>query len=251
MKLKGKVAIVTGGSRSIGACIARRFGAEGATVAVVGRERRDQAEAVAAEVAAAGGKAKVFLADLARVAECERLAREVIAAFGTVDILINNAGVFTPASIEDTTEEVWDSQNDLNLKGAFFLSRAVVPTMKRNGGGKIVNITSIAGVGGFPSASAYCASNGGLINLTRAMCLELAKDGINVNSLSPGNIKTDMNAPMRAEKGFDERQAALTPNGIGHLDPEQLTGAALFLASSDADMVHGADLLVDGGWAAW
>ena len=142
MKLEGKVAIVTGGSRGIGACIARRYGREGATVAVVGNTRRDRAEAVVAEIEAAGGKAQAFLADIGVVADCERLAREVIAAFGTVDILVNSAGIFTPLPIEEVTEENWDAQHALHLKGAFFLTKAVVPTMKAKGAGKIINISS-------------------------------------------------------------------------------------------------------------
>ena len=206
MKLEGKVAIVTGGSRGIGACIARRYGREGATVAVVGNTRRDRAEAVVAEIEAAGGKAQAFLADIGAVADCERLAREVIAAFGTVDILVNSAGIFTPLPIEEVTEENWDAQHALNLKGAFFLTKAVVPTMKAKGAGKIVNISSIAGCGGFPNSSAYCASKGGLTNMTKALCLELAGDGINVNTLSPGNIKTDMNAAF--PRGCGIRRAA-------------------------------------------
>ena len=251
MKLDGKIAIVTGGSRGIGACIARRYGREGAVVAVVANIRRDRAEAVVAEIEAAGGRAAAFVADIGVVAECERLAREVIAAFATVDILVNNAGIFMPKPIEAVTEEDWDAQHALNLKGAFFLTKAVVPAMKAKGAGKIINISSIAGTGGFPDSSAYCASKGGLTNLTRALCLELAGAGINVNTLSPGNIATDMNAAFRASEGYDARQAALTPAGVGHMDPEQLTGAAVFLASADSDSVHGVDLLVDNGWAAW
>ena len=251
MKLEGKVAIVTGSSRGIGACIARRYGREGATVAVVGNTRRERAEAVVAEIEAAGGKAAAFMADVGVVADCERLGREVIDAFGTVDILVNNAGIFTPMPIEEVTEENWDAQQALNLKGAFFMTKAVVPTMKAKGAGKIINISSIAGCGGFPQSAAYCASKGGLTNMTKALCLELAADGINVNALSPGNIVTDMNAALRATDGYDSRQAELTPAGIGHMDPEQLTGAAVFLASADSDSVHGADLLVDNGWAAW
>ena len=251
MKLKGKTAIVTGSSRGIGACIARRYGREGAAVAVVGHTKRDRADAVVAEIEAAGGTAATFLADIGKVADCERLAREVIAAFGTVDILVNNAGIYWPEPIEAVTEESWDTQHALNLKGAFFLTKAVVPTMKAKGAGKIINVSSIAGSGGFPSSSAYCATKGGLTNLTRALCLELAGAGINVNTLSPGNIVTDMNAALRATEGYDARQAELTPAGVGHMDPEQLTGAAVFLASSDSDSVHGADLLVDNGWAAW
>ena len=251
MKLEGKVAIVTGSSRGIGACIARRYGQEGATVAVVGNTRRDRAEAVAAEIEAAGGKAGAFMADVGQVADCERLGREAIEAFGTVDILVNNAGIFMPMPIEEVTEENWDAQHALNLKGAFFMTKAVVPTMKAKGAGKIINISSIAGCGGFPQSAAYCATKGGLTNMTKALCLELAADGINVNTLSPGNIVTDMNAAIRATEGYDAQQAELTPAGIGHMDPEQLTGAAVFLASSDSDSVHGADLLVDNGWAAW
>ncbi len=251
MKLEGKSAIVTGSSRGIGACIARRFGREGAAVAVVGRKERARAEEVVAEIEGAGGKARAFLADIGRVSECERLAQEVSAAFGTVDILVNNAGIFLSQPIEEVSEEAWDAQHALNLKGAFFMTKAVVPAMKAKGAGKIVNVSSIAGCGGFPQSSAYCATKGGLTNMTRALCLELASAGINVNTLSPGNIVTDMNAAMRATEGYDEGQAALTPAGIGHMDPEQLTGAAVFLASADSDSVHGADLLVDNGWAAW
>ena len=251
MKLEGKIAIVTGGSRGIGACIARRYGQEGATVAVIAHTRRDRAEGVVAEIEAAGGTAGAFAADIGAVAECERLAQEVIAAYGTVDILVNNAGIFTPTPIEEVTEENWDAQHALNLKGAFFLTKAVVPAMKARGSGKIINISSIAGCGGFPNSSAYCATKGGLTNMTKALCLELAADGINVNALSPGNIKTDMNVAFRADEAYDARQAELTPAAIGHMDPEQLTGAAVFLASADSDSVHGVDLLVDNGWAAW
>ena len=153
---------------------------------------------------------------------------------------------------EETTEALWDSQHDLNLKGAFFMAKAVVPTMKKKRYGKIINVTSIAGVGGFPNSAAYCATKGGLEIMTKALCLELAPFGINVNSLAPGNIKTDMNAPLRkADKTYDKRQAALTPSRVGHLDPDTLTGGVVYLASDDAAQTHGATLLVDGGWAAW
>ena len=117
--------------------------------------------------------------------------------------------------------------------------------MKAKGAGKIINISSIAGVGGFPQSSAYCSSKGGLTNLSRALCLELASVGINVNTISPGNLITDMNASLRAQEGYDAKQAALTPAGIGHMDPSEIAGAAVFLASSDANSVHGADLLVE------
>jgi len=251
MNLEGKVAIVTGGSRGIGASIARRYGAEGARVAVVAHTNLDKARAVAGEIVSAGGEAQAFQADVAKVSECARLADAVIAAFGTVDILVNNAGIFIAATIEETTEEIWDAQMDINLKGSFFMAKAVVPAMKSTGRGKIINVTSIAGVGGFPDSGAYCSSKGGQVIMVKALCLELAKYRINVNSLAPGNIRTDMNAPFRADPDYNAHQKSLTPAGVDHLDAEDLTGAAVFLASADSDMVHGANLLVDGGWAAW
>ena len=251
MRLKDKVAIVTGGSRGIGECISRRFGKEGARVAVIARTGLDEANVIAQDIAKGGGEARVFSADLAIVDNCDKLVDKVVAAFGTVDILVNNAGLFNPLPIEETTEEIWDQQLDVNLKAAFFLSRAVIPMMKDKGSGKIVNITSIAGVGGFPNSAAYCASKGGLVNMTKALCLEIASFGINVNAVAPGNIKTELNAHLREVEGYDEHNASLTPNRVGHLEPDELTGAAVFLASDDANSVHGVNLLVDGGWAAW
>ncbi|PHQ72174.1 MAG: hypothetical protein COB93_01410 [Sneathiella sp.] len=251
MKLKNKVAIVTGGSRGIGACISKRLAAEGAIVAVVARSRKSEADAIIKSIKSEGGKASAYMIDLSTPANCQQLADQVIEEMGRVDILVNNAGIFTPVSIEETTEEIWDHQLDINLKSAFFLSKAVLADMKSRSSGKIINMTSIAGVGGFLNSAAYCASKGGLVNMTKAMCLEVAKFGINVNAIAPGNIKTEINAKLREVDGYDDKNAALTPNGVGHLDPEELTGAVVFLASDDANSVHGVNLLVDGGWAAW
>ena len=250
-KLVGKIAIVTGSSRGIGASIAHGFGAEGAQIGIVAHAQLDIARKVAKEIEAAGGTAKPFRADLSRVAECERLVDEVIDTFGTVDILVNNAGVLISMPIEDTTEEQWDAQIDLNLKGTYFMTKAVVPTMKAKGAGKIINVTSTFGFVGGQDCSIYCASKGGQLNLTRALCVELAPHGINVNSLAPGGVKTDMTTALRAQPGVKQRVDALTPAGTHFLNPRDLVGAAVFLASSDSDMVHGAKLVVDGGWTAW
>ena len=250
MKLKGKIAIVTGSSRGIGECIATRYASEGAAVAVVANSKLDRAEQVVREIEQAGGRAAAFKADISKPAECERLVAEVVDALGEVNILVNNAGVFWPKPIEDTTEEDWDGQINLNLKGCFFMAKAVVSIMKKQGSGKIINITSIAAVLGFENSAAYCASKGGQWNMTRAMCLELARHGINVNAIAPGNIKTDMNAPLREDPNYDKIQASKTPTGIGHIDPNELTGAAVFLASNESNSVHGESILVDGGWAA-
>lgn len=251
MKLAGKVAIVTGSSRGIGASIARGFAAEGARLAIVANTRLERAQAVVGEIEAAGGEARAFTADLSRIAACERLAGDVIDAFGTVDVLVNNAGVYLRAPIEEATEEQWDAQIDLNLKGTFFMTRAVVPTMKAKKSGKIINITSTFGLVGAADCSIYCVTKAGQLNLTRALCLELAGHGINVNSLAPGGVKTDMTEAFRAEIELKERVDALTPTGTHFLDPSDVVGAAVFLASSDSDSVHGANLVVDGGWTAW
>ena len=131
------------------------------------------------------------------------------------------------------------------------MTKAVVPTMKAKGAGKIINVTSTFGFVGGQDCSIYCASKGGQLNLTRALCIELAPHGINVNSLAPGGVKTDMTTALRAQPGLKQRVDALTPAGTHFLNPRDLVGAAVFLASSDSDMVHGAKLVVDGGWTAW
>ncbi|MCC3305132.1 SDR family NAD(P)-dependent oxidoreductase [Sneathiella sp. HT1-7] len=251
MKLKNKIAIVTGGSRGIGACISKRLASEGAIVVVVARSRKSEADALVDTIKSDGGQAHVHMIDLSTPANCQKLVDQVVEELGRVDILVNNAGIFTPTPIEETTEEIWDQQLDINLKSVFFLSKAAIADMKTRKSGKIINVTSIAGVGGFPNSAAYCASKGGLVNMTKAMCLEVAKFGINVNAVAPGNIKTEINADLRKVEGYDEKNASLTPNGVGHLDPEELTGSVVFLASDDANSIHGVNLLVDGGWAAW
>ena len=251
MRLEGKVAIVTGGSRGIGASIARRLARDGAVIAVVAHTARDKAEAVVQEIADAGGHAAPFQADVSQVADCERLAAEVADAFGTIDILINNAGVYHPLPMEETTEALWDAQIDINLKGSFFMAKAVAPVMKAKGAGKIVNITSTLGIVGSSAGAAYCASKGGQMQLTKALCLELGPHGINVNAVGPGATETDMNAAIRAQPGKIERMDALSPIGRYWAEADDMSGAVAYLVSEDAKAVHGAHLMIDHGWTAW
>ncbi|MDE0048456.1 MAG: glucose 1-dehydrogenase [Rhodospirillales bacterium] len=251
MRLDGKVAIVTGGSRGIGACIARRLASEGARVAVVANAARAKAEAVVQEIADAGGRAAPFQADVSRVADCEQLAAEVAEAFGTIDILVNNAGVYHPLPMEETAEALWDAQIDINLKGSFFTAKAVAPVMKAKGAGKIVNITSTLGAVGSAAGAAYCASKGGQMLLTKALCLELGPHGINVNAVAPGATVTDMNAAIRAQPGKEERMNALSPIGRYWAEADDMSGAVAYLVSDDAKAVHGAHLMIDHGWTAW
>ena len=251
MKLEGRVAIVTGGSQGIGAAIAMAYGREGARVAIVNKSNRDRARQVVEAIAAGGGTAQAFAADCSDLAEIERMVAAVAAAFGPADILVNNAGLFEPLPIEEIDEDNWDRQLGLNLKGAFFLVKAVTPAMKAKRHGKIINITSIAGDGGFPNSAPYCASKGGLNNLTKALCLELAPFGINVNAIAPGNIVTPLNVDLRADAEWSAKVRERTPTGEDFLPAEDMAGAAVYLASDDARAVHGVILPVDAGWRAW
>ena len=250
MKLRERVAIVTGGSRGIGACIATRFGAEGASVAVVSKNNIDNAQLVVDQIRAADGIAQAFCADISDPESCAYLVSEVNTVFNTIDILVNNAGIYMPQSIEETTELDWDDQLNTNLKGCFFMIKSVLPIMKTKKRGKIINIASSFGLVGAANASAYCASKGGLLNLTRALCLELAPHNININALAPGGAKTDMNLEQRQIPGFKNKVDNMTPSGSYFMDPDGLSGAAVFLASADSNSVHGAHIAVDGGWTA-
>jgi NAD(P)-dependent dehydrogenase (short-subunit alcohol dehydrogenase family) len=253
LRLQDKVAIVTGSTQGIGEAIARRFAKEGAKVAVVHSKSGDRAQRVVTDIRAAGGTADAFRADCSKVPEIEALVSAVIKTFGTLDILVNNAGIMHTASVEETTEKIWDQQLDLNLKGAFFLLRAALPEFKRRRQGKVINVSSIWGIGAGPNCPAYCASKGGLVNLTRALAVEIGKHNINVNSLAPGNIATPLNEHLRrpSMEQYMQQMRTMTPTGRDFLEPDELTGAAVFLASADSDAVHGVTLAVDAGWSAW
>ena len=251
-RLENKVALVTGGSRGIGAAIARRLGEEGAAIAIVYRTDSAAADAVVGHITAAGGIAAAFQCDVARPSEIVTMVAAALAEFGGIDILVNNAGIYLLNVPGETSEEIWDSQIDTNLKGVFFTAQAVLPQMKARGGGKIINIGSICGETAMLSSAIYCASKGGIKLLTKALALDLRADNIQVNSLSPGCVESDMNAGYRAEgDSFMEQLQSRFGPGDPWMNPDDMAGTALFLASSDSDRVTGANIMVDHGYSAY
>ena len=251
-RLDGKVAVVTGGSRGIGAAIARRFGTEGARVAVVYRAAATAADEVVDGIKAAGGEAIAIHCDVAQPKASAAMAEATVAAFGGIDILVNNAGIYLLTTLGKTTEDEWDSQMDTNVKGAYFTAQAALPHMVAKGGGKIINIGSIGGETGMPSSAVYCATKGAIKLLTKSLALDLRPHNIQVNSLSPGCVESDMNAEYRVGiEGFTESLQGRFGEGDPWMVPDDMAGTAVFLASADSDMVTGANIMVDRGYSAY
>ena len=253
MKLENRVALVTGGTAGIGEAIAHRFAAEGAAVAVIASADLGKAQAVAGAIERAGGTAQAFRADVSRVAEVQRMVADVLDAFGRVDILVNCAGIVALTPAGETDEAAYDRIMDVNVKGTFFCVNALVRHMKARGSGRIVNITSFGGHAGIAEHSVYCASKAGVNILTKALALELAPHGINVNAIAPGHTATPGNEHLRADPAFAARIeaiAARTPSGRAWSEPDDMARAALFLACDDSRAMHGAVIVVDEGYTA-
>ena len=246
MDLKNKVAIITGSRRGIGKAIALALAKAGANV-VVSDINLDDCNKVVEEIKAINGNALAVKADVSNPEDVSQMINLTTEKFGKVDILVNNAGIYMQKSLTDVTEQDFDRTLDINLKGVFLCSKAVVPEMIKQGKGKIINITSIAGQVGFANSSAYCASKGAIINITRELALELAQYKINVNAIGPGVIETDMTKDLLEDKATKETLLANIPlSRIGK--PEDIANAALFLASDNSDYITGITLFVDGGW---
>ncbi len=249
MKLDGKVALITGGTSGIGESCAELFVSEGARVAVVGRADEAKAKAAADKI---GDAAKSYTADLAKVASIKELVAAVNADFGRIDILVNSAGLFYPTPVGGTSEADYDRMMDLNVKGMFFIIQEVAPIMKAQGGGAIVNFSSVCGVMAFGTYAGYCAAKAGVNFMTRAMAQELAPAGIRVNAILPGNTATPMNEDIRTEpelKPMLDAMAARTPSGRTYSEPIDMARAALFLASEDGRAMHGGLMVLDEGFS--
>ena len=244
--LEGKVAVVTGASSGIGAGIAEAMAAAGAAIAVVGRYEAPLND-VGGRSRAAGGRAHVIACDVVAPNAPERIVDGTVAALGALNILVNNAGIFEPLPFLDTSLESFDRQLNTNVRAPFAITQRAIAHLR--GGGVVINMTSIAAIVGFPGASAYCATKGALEVMTKALSAEFAAEGIRFCSIAPGNIHTPMNDHLFESREYTQAMLAATPAGrIGEV--EDIANVAVFLASKAADYVHGASLLVDGGWCA-
>ena len=249
MKLKEKVAIVTGASSGIGRAVALRFGQEGASVVVNGFTHMADAEAVAAQIRQMGRRAIAVKADVSRLADIDALVATTLGEFGRLDILVNNAGIMHLRSVLEMTEELWDQTMDINLKGHFFCAQKVIPHMIKQGKGRIINLGSIFGETGVPNACAYGVTKIGIHGMTKMMAVELAPHRITVNAIAPGNVVTPLNDPLYALVGGQQALAKSYPIGrLGRV--EDIAPAAVYFASEEADFITGAILFVDGGYAA-
>lgn len=243
MRLKDKVAIVTGGASGIGKAMCKALAGEGANVVVVDLDGQKGKEA-AKEI---GGKSISLQADVTNSASMNKMAEEVDSQFGRIDILINNVGVRITKPFLDHTDADWNTMIQTNLTGPFLCSRAVVPFMKRAGKGRIINTASIASFVGRPNRVAYVSAKAGLLGMTRAMAIDLGPMGITCNAIAPGSINSPMNASQAADAENDWGKE--TPMGRWGT-AEDIANAAVFLALDESSYITGAELKVDGGWVS-
>ncbi len=246
--LEGRVALITGASRGLGKSIALALGGAGAQLALVARDQDKLAETAAA-VCGAGGTAETYLADVSDEGQVLELERAVVARFGKMHILVNNAGINIRKSVVEFTLEEWQRVIDTNLTGVFLMCRSFVPHMKGQGYGRILNLTSIMSHVALPGRTAYATSKTGLLGFTRALALELAPDAITVVGVSPGPYATEMNLPLIQNPELNREFISKLPLGRwGKV--EEIGQLALYLCSEAAGFITGTDILMDGGWCA-
>ena len=246
-KLAGKVAVITGASKGIGAAIAKSLAAEGAAVVVNYALSREGADRVVAEITGNGGKAVAVQANMAKQADIERLFAETRKAFGRLDVLVNNAGIYEFSPLENVTEEQFHKHFDLNVLGLLLACQAAAKLFDSTGG-SIINISSIASVKGFPDGAVYSGTKGAVDAITRALASELGPRKIRVNAINPGMVETEgTRSAGIAESDMRKQVEAQTPLGrIGQ--PRDIAAAAAFLASADSSWITGETFLISGGF---
>ena len=252
LNLEGKVALVTGSARGIGRALAVGLAQAGARVAVSDiPANSDQTREAASEISALGRDTRSYSLDVLDIGNIRETIGEVVRDFGRLDILVNNAGIRRRQPALEVTEEDWDAVLDTNLKGVFFCAQAAARQMIPQGEGRIINIASQLAIVARPDRAAYCASKGGVANLTRVLALEWIKYGITVNAIGPGPTTTPglQEADTRPEAEVELEMEAHMPLGR-RMEPEELVGAAVYLASPSANATTGHLLIVDGGWTA-
>ena len=252
MRLKDKVALITGGTSGIGTATAIRFAQEGAAVAITGRDV-ERGEQVARDIVASGGQALFIRSDVRLASDCRNAVDETLERFGKIDVLFNNAGVFHPRTIPECTEDEWDETIDSSLKGAFLMSKFVLPSMIERGSGSIIHTSSGWGILGGDKAAAYCAAKGGLIVMAKAMAIDHGPDGIRVNCVCPGDVLTPMLHDDAEKRGmsWDDYASGAVGRPLGRIGTvDEIANAVLFLAYDESSLVTGESLVVDGGGVA-
>ena len=242
--LQGKVALITGASRGIGKSIAQRFVQEGATVAFTYRASEEKAQALEKELTALGGTAKGFKSDAGSLEQSETLVKQVVEAFGTVDILINNAGITQDTLLMRMSEDQWDDIMQVNLKSCFNLTKGVLRTMLKARSGSIINMSSVVGIQGNAGQANYAASKAGILGFTKSVALELGSRNIRCNAIAPGFIETEMTDAL--DEGTVQGWRDAIPLKRGG-KPEDVADACVFLASDMSTYITGQTLSVDGG----
>jgi NAD(P)-dependent dehydrogenase (short-subunit alcohol dehydrogenase family) len=247
MRLQDRVAIVTGGANGIGEAYSRGLAEEGASVVVADVDDK-RGKKITGDIEKSGGKSIFVHTDVSRKQDAENMIEAAVDGFGSVDVLVNNAGILFTAPIEETTEEMWDKLLAVNVKGLFFCSQAAVAEMKKRKSGKIVNISSIAAIGAQAGICAYSSTKGAVLTITKVFALELAPYNIQVNAVLPGTTNTGMAKAAMANPDWTRQITEGIPmKRLG--ETRDLLGAVLYFASSDSDYCTGQTLIVDGGYS--